>query len=94
MIAHALKKRNSHLLNFDLVPLGVNDNEHQFIIWADPQTRNAADVQKMMSQSVPDVQKFVAQAGKNALLHGITVGDIVWDDLKLFAEYDKAVEKM
>jgi len=27
-------------------------------------------------------------------LHGITVGDIVWDEHKLYPEYDKAVEQM
>ncbi|MFN2440477.1 MAG: metallophosphoesterase, partial [Chitinophagaceae bacterium] len=81
-------------INFDLVPLDINDDEHQFIIWADPQTKNAGDVEKMMTQSVPDVQKWVADTGPDALLHGITVGDIAWDDLKLFEDYDKAVEKM
>jgi len=81
-------------VNFSLSPLDVNDEEHQFIIWADPQTRNAADVEKMMNNSVPDVQKWVAAADPGALLHGITVGDIVWDDLKIFKDYDKAVEKM
>jgi C terminal of Calcineurin-like phosphoesterase/N terminal of Calcineurin-like phosphoesterase/Calcineurin-like phosphoesterase len=81
-------------LVFDLVPLGQDDSEHQFIIWADPQVKNEKDVQKMMDESVPDVQKLVAAAGTSALLHGITVGDIVWDELKLFADYDKAVGKM
>src|SRR6187549_2733094 len=81
-------------LLFDLVPLDKNDDEHQFIIWADPQVKNASDVEKMMNYSVPDVQKFVAAAGEGTLLHGICVGDIVWDEHKLFAEYDKAVEKM
>jgi len=81
-------------LVFNLVPLDKDDNEHQFIIWADPQVKNDNDVQKMMNESVPDVQKFVAAAGAGTLLHGITVGDIVWDEPKLFPEYDKAVEKM
>ena len=81
-------------LVFDLVPLDKNDDEHQFIIWADPQVKNAGDVEKMMNNSVPDVQKFVAAAGEGTLLHGICVGDIVWDEHKLFPEYDKAVEKM
>jgi hypothetical protein len=80
--------------DFDLAPLSKNDNEHQFIIWADPQVKNEKDVEKMMAHSVPDVQKFVQTAGKGTLLHGITVGDIVWDNHALFADYDKAVEKM
>jgi hypothetical protein len=31
---------------------------------------------------------------KNIPVHGITVGDIVWDSLDLFADYNKAVELM
>ena len=71
-------------MNFNLTRLDKNDNEHSFIIWADPQVKNAKDVEKMMSESVPDVQKWVNAAGTGALLHGITVGDIVWDELQLF----------
>jgi len=81
-------------VNFELTPLDKDDNEHQFIIWADPQVANAKDIEKMMTQSVPDVQKLVAAAGTETLLHGITVGDIVWDKLELFPEYDKAVAQM
>lgn len=78
---------------FELVPLSVSDNEHQFLIWADPQVAHAKDVDKMMKQSVPDVKKLVAAAA-GALMHGITVGDIVWDKLELFSEYSRAVNKM
>lgn len=81
-------------VKFELRPLKVNDDEHQFFIWADPQVKNAKDVQKMMTQTVPDMQKMVQAAGAGTLLHGITVGDIVWDELKLFDEYSVAVEKM
>lgn len=84
----------SKSVDFDLVRLDKDDNEHQFIIWADPQVKNASDVEKMMNHSVPDVQKVVAAAGAGTLLHGITVGDIVWDNHALFGEYDKAVAQM
>lgn len=81
-------------VNFELQPLVNNDDEHEFIIWADPQVKNAKDVQKMMDESVPCVKKYVAAAGAGALLHGITVGDIVWDELKLFDDYNRAVAQM
>ncbi|HJW17537.1 MAG TPA: calcineurin-like phosphoesterase family protein [Flavisolibacter sp.] len=85
---------NKQAVNFDLQKLDKDDNEHQFIIWADPQVKNDRDVQKMMDHSVPDVQKIVAGAGSGALIHGITVGDIVWDEQKHFADYNIAVGKM
>jgi hypothetical protein len=81
-------------INFELMPLDKNDNEHEFIIWADPQVRNASDVRKMMEESVPDVKKYVTSVTAGTLLHGITVGDIAWDDLKLFEDYNKGVEQM
>ena len=81
-------------IDFELIPLTKNDDEHQFIIWADPQVKNDKDVEKMMKQSVPDTKKIIAAAGADALIHGITVGDIVWDELQLFADYDKAVGEM
>lgn len=80
--------------NFELTPLNRSDDEHQFIIWADPQVKNAGDIQKMMGESVPHVQKLIAAAGADTLIHGITVGDIVWDELQLYPEYDKAVHQM
>jgi hypothetical protein len=85
---------NKQGVNFELQQLDKDDNEHQFIIWADPQVKNAKDVEKMMAQSVPDVQKIIAAAGSGALIHGITVGDIVWDEHKHFADYDIAVGRM
>lgn len=81
-------------IEFNLEKLTRDDNEHQFIIWADPQVKTKKDVEKMMAQSVPDVQKWVKAAGAGALIHGITVGDIVWDNHALFADYDEAVGEM
>ncbi|RYF91067.1 MAG: metallophosphoesterase [Chitinophagaceae bacterium] len=79
-------------IKFELNPLLPDDDEHEFFIWADPQVKNAKDVDKMMSETVPDIQKQIQQAGP--LLHAITVGDIVWDELPLFNDYANAVEKI
>jgi hypothetical protein len=79
--------------DFQLEPLDVNDNQHQFIIWADPQVKNEKDVEKMMTQSVPDVQQYRQSLPANTLVHGICVGDIVWDNQALFTSYNAAVEK-
>lgn len=92
---HSLKNiSNRKNVDFELVCLDKDDTEHQFIIWADPQVKNQKDVEKMMANSVPDVQKLVAAAGAGTLLHGITVGDIVWDEPQLFFDYNNAVQKM
>jgi hypothetical protein len=87
-----LGSRNKY--DFDLVPLEQADENHHFIIWADPQVKNKKDVAQMMDTSVPDVQKLVKSLGKDALIHGISVGDIVWDNHALFEDYNHAVAEM
>lgn len=84
----------SATLDFELSPLAVDDSRHNFIIWADPQVKNSSDVEKMMSTSVPDTIQTIRQMDPKIPVHGITVGDIVWDNHDLFSEYNKAVEKM
>jgi hypothetical protein len=79
--------------NFELQPLAVSDHKHQFLIWADPQVKNVKDVGKMMRQSVPDVRNFSKSLPEDTLLHGICVGDIVWDNPLLFDSYNTAIEE-
>lgn len=80
-------------LNFELKALKEKDDRHNFIIWADPQVKNKKDVEKMMTTAVPDVRKVVGTMG-SVPVHGITVGDIVWDNHELFVDYNKAVVQM
>lgn len=80
--------------DFKLEPLKVDDNNHHFIIWADPQVKNKKDVKQMMDTSVPDTIATIKSLGKNALVHGICVGDIVWDNHELFPAYNEAVAQM
>lgn len=80
--------------DFKLQPLNKDDANHHFIIWADPQVKNKKDVKQMMDTSVPDTIETIKSLGKDALIHGICVGDIVWDSHELFPDYNEAVAKM
>lgn len=91
---HSLAGDTARSFDFELSPLETDDTRHQFIIWADPQVKNAADVQLMMQQSVPDVQQLVQGLGAGTLIHGIGVGDLVWDNHALFPKYSEAVSAM
>lgn len=87
-----LGSRNEY--DFKLTPLNKNDDKHGFIIWADPQVKTKKDVKQMMDTAVPDVKELIKSMGPNALVHGICVGDIVWDNHALFPDYNKAVADM
>ncbi|WP_084287637.1 calcineurin-like phosphoesterase C-terminal domain-containing protein [Pedobacter nyackensis] len=87
-----LGSRNEY--NFKLKALKGNDKKHSFIIWADPQVKSKKDVKEMMDTAVPDVKQLVKSMGPDALVHGICVGDIVWDNHALFPDYNQAVAEM
>ena len=80
--------------DFKLKPLNKKDDKHTFIIWADPQVKNKKDVKQMMDTSVPDTIELIKSLGKDALVHGICVGDIVWDNHALYPDYNEAVAQM
>ncbi|HEX8607918.1 MAG TPA: metallophosphoesterase N-terminal domain-containing protein, partial [Pedobacter sp.] len=87
-----LGARNEY--DFTLTRLKKNDAKHNFIIWADPQVRTKDDVQQMMDTSVPDTIETIKSLGPDALVHGICVGDLAWDFLEYFEDYNKAVAMM
>ncbi|MBE7175216.1 MAG: calcineurin-like phosphoesterase C-terminal domain-containing protein [Mucilaginibacter polytrichastri] len=80
--------------DFTLKKLAQNDDHHHFLVWADPQVKNEEDVAEMMNSSVPDAQKLLAGYPDDALIHGIGVGDLVWDNHDLFKNYNAAVAQM
>jgi hypothetical protein len=84
----------SSTYDFSLKALNADDNHHHFIIWADPQVKNKKDVKQMMETSVPDTIETVRSLGKDALIHGICVGDMVWDNHALFPDYNEAIAKI
>ncbi len=90
---HYKEVQRTDKYDFELTPLSVKDDQHQFMIWADPQVKNTSDVEKLMNQSVPDVQQYIKSLPANTLIHGICVGDIVWDNQALFSSYNTAIEK-
>jgi hypothetical protein len=81
-------------LDFLLTPLSKSDSKHSFILWADPQVKNKKDVDQMLQQSVPDTLQSIKDLGPDALVHGLAVGDLVWDNHDLFPMYNEAVAEM
>jgi 3',5'-cyclic AMP phosphodiesterase CpdA len=78
---------------FDLERLRHSDANHSALIMPDPQTQNAWEMQQMHEQTVPDVQATV-RASSNAEIFGVACGDIMYDDLALYPEYERAVQRM
>ncbi|MBB5395051.1 calcineurin-like phosphoesterase family protein [Mucilaginibacter sp. AK015] len=93
-VAKQYQKLDDKHFDFKLEPLKQDDTNHHFIIWADPQVKNQKDVKQMMDTSVPDTIATIKALGKDALVHGICVGDLVWDNHDLFPVYNDAIAKI
>jgi len=78
--------------DFALVPR-PGDARHTLLVLADPQTENRFETDLLHAQTVPDVQETIRALGDRAVA-GVACGDIMFDDLTLFPEWERAVERM
>jgi len=77
--------------DFVLEKLDRDDRKHNFVVWADTQMISRKDVEQLMTQSVPDLQRLLRSYPKDTLWHGIGCGDLVWDHFELYDDYKEAV---
>jgi hypothetical protein len=76
--------------SFDLEPLGRPDDRHACLLLPDPQTEDGQEMRWLHEQSVPDVRRTVAALGDREVF-GVACGDIMFDKLELFPDYERAV---
>ncbi|MDE2729523.1 MAG: twin-arginine translocation signal domain-containing protein, partial [Gemmatimonadota bacterium] len=78
---------------FDLAALDGSDERHGFLVLSDPQTQDAYEMGLFHAETVPDVQETAA-ALSDRRLFGVGCGDIMFDDLTLYPEYERGVGLM
>ncbi len=78
---------------FDLTPLEERSDEHAFLVFADTQTQNEFEMGLLHKQTVPDAIKTVGRLGDRQVF-GIGCGDIMFDNLSLYPEYERAVREI
>lgn len=71
----------------------AGDAKHSVLVLADPQTEVKYETDLLHAETVPDVVQTVQSLGERAVV-GVACGDIMFDDLKLFPEYERAVQRM
>lgn len=78
--------------DFKLKKLDRPDTKHFTILWADPQINTDAQAQQLITVSAPDTRAHAQELLKEGPVHGITAGDIYWDNFAMIPPYKKAVE--
>ena len=84
---------NEMNIEFYLEKSDISDNEHSFLLLADPQTRDEEDLSVMFRETVPDVKKTLININSENVF-GVACGDIMYDRLEHYPKYEEAVNKM
>lgn len=84
--------KKEQVIDFSLLPLEMNDDKHAFIIWGDTQILDKEDARQLNEISTPETKKVIESLG-NQPVHGICLGDLVFDKFELFPDYKSAVSK-
>jgi hypothetical protein len=75
---------------FELEALREGDEAHTMFLLPDIQTRDDWEMEQFHNTSVPDLQASVTALGSRHAF-GIACGDIMYDDLSLYPEYERGV---
>lgn len=67
-----------------------DDREHSFLLFADPQTLDLEDIKRFNNETINDVNKFYPNKEN---LFVVSCGDIMFDHLEFFPEYEQAIAK-
>jgi hypothetical protein len=86
-------RRGDMQASFELTPLPGDDHHHTVLLLADVQTEDAQEMQWFHEQSIPDVQATVRALGDTSTV-GIACGDIMFDHLEFYPEYERGVRRM
>ena len=78
---------------FDLEADPEADGRHAFLVLADIQTEDAADMARYLGETVPDVRETLAGL-PSADRFVVSNGDIMWDHLEMYAEYETAAQAL
>jgi hypothetical protein len=85
--------RGEMAAGFELRPIPGGDQRHAFLTLADIQTQDGEDMSRFHRESVPSLKATVEKLGGQPVF-GVGDGDIMWDRLAMFDDYESAVRQL
>ncbi len=77
---------------FTLKPRADVSDHFHYIVISDPQVRTASDMKRWRQETVTDVMRRAAELKKTGEVVTMTLGDLVFDNMKLMAEYKTSMK--
>ncbi|WP_421823995.1 calcineurin-like phosphoesterase C-terminal domain-containing protein [Flagellimonas oceanensis] len=80
-------------ISFRLKPLETSDDKHSLLLLADPQIQDEYEASQLLETSTPDIIDTIKNLNDPNTI-GVGCGDLVFDRLDLFKQYNQAVTQM
>ena len=88
-----ISKTHSNEITIDFtLERSESDFEHNFLLLADPQTLDIKDIQRFNNETISEIVKLYS-INNQPNTFAVSCGDIMYDNLELFPEYEKAIER-
>ena len=78
-------------LYFDLEKVTESDENHHFLLLSDTQIQNDYEANQLLTVTAPDVANTIRKIN-DPNIFGIGCGDLVFDKLELFKEYNQSIQ--
>ena len=89
----ALTRTSEQSAVFELEPDPVPHDDHTLLLLGDIQTQDSTETGWFLSQSVPDLRGTAVSLGDEHAF-GISCGDIMFDNLDLYPDYERGVAEI
>ena len=83
--------KDEQYIIFDLKRATSSDENHHFLLLSDTQIQDDYDAGQLLTVAAPDVKRTIASLNDSNIF-GIGCGDLVFDKLELFKEYNQSVQ--
>lgn len=84
------KNQEEQQISFDLQKTASSDENHHFLLLSDTQIQDEYEAGQLLNVAAPDVRKTLTELN-DPNVFGIGCGDLVYDRLELFKEYNESV---
>lgn len=68
------------------------DGRFHYIAISDPQVKNEKQLKRWCQETVPDLKEVIDSLKQSREVVAMTLGDLVWDNMPLFEEYQESVK--
>lgn len=85
------RSKSEQNVYFDLKKSESSDENHHFLLLSDTQIQNDYEANLLLTVAAPDVRKTIQEIN-DPNLFGIGCGDLVFDHLELFKEYNESIQ--